>query len=559
MKKSALLSVAIFCSLGMSAQSPMDAYTLSQSDLRGTARFMSMAGAFTALGGDLSTLTQNPGGIGIYRSQEVGLSVYINAVGTSAPDLNSGKNSLTRFDLSNVGYVGTFNLGGTMQTISWGFSYNRQKSFARNYSGSGMGMPTSVTNYIAMCAFGNAPDQLGLNISNDYNPYFDSDLPWINILAYNAGAINPIVNRNLDTGMLELTSEYEGLYQYGTTLQDGTRVPRTSGRAEFNIAERGYVDEYSFNIGGNVANVVYWGLGLGINDIKFEQTSTYKESMQNAVVPRSASDATMGTTLGAANYNLFNSSRISGTGFNVKLGVIVKPINELRIGFAVHTPTWYSLQTQYYATNDLSTRINNNAGQPTLPGTAGNDYTEDAVYDWNLKAPWRMMVGVAGVLGGRAILSLDYEMKAYQSMTVSDGQGRAYTDYNSMISTDYKPESTIRIGAEYRLTPQFSARLGYAHTTSAIDQKVANNDLEVITTGCNPSYSTFADTNYITAGLGFRTGGFYADLAYVYRHNTSTYHAFTAFEDYDGYWTEAPTAKINTNSNQVVISLGYKF
>ena len=49
------------------AQSTVDAYTLSQSDLRGTARFMSMGGAFTALGGDLSTLNQNPAGVGISR------------------------------------------------------------------------------------------------------------------------------------------------------------------------------------------------------------------------------------------------------------------------------------------------------------------------------------------------------------------------------------------------------------------------------------------------------------------------------------------------------------
>ena len=57
----------------MSAQSATDAYQVSQYDLKGTARFMSMAGAFGALGGDLSTLSQNPAGIGVYRSNELGL------------------------------------------------------------------------------------------------------------------------------------------------------------------------------------------------------------------------------------------------------------------------------------------------------------------------------------------------------------------------------------------------------------------------------------------------------------------------------------------------------
>ena len=37
----------------------------------GTARFMSMGGAFTALGGDISTLSQNPAGIGVFRTSEM--------------------------------------------------------------------------------------------------------------------------------------------------------------------------------------------------------------------------------------------------------------------------------------------------------------------------------------------------------------------------------------------------------------------------------------------------------------------------------------------------------
>ena len=72
-------------------------------------------------------------------------------------------------------------------------------------------------------------------------------------------------------------------------------------------------------------------------------------------------------------------------------------------------------------------------------------------------------------------------------------------------------------------------------------------------------YNLNNDINYITAGLGYRAGGFYADLAYVHRQMTSTYHCFTPFTDYDGYWSQAPSAKITDNSNQLVLTLGYKF
>lgn len=50
MKKIVPLAAAVMIPAMLHAQSPVDAYNLSQTELRGTARFMSMAGAFTALG-----------------------------------------------------------------------------------------------------------------------------------------------------------------------------------------------------------------------------------------------------------------------------------------------------------------------------------------------------------------------------------------------------------------------------------------------------------------------------------------------------------------------------
>ena len=61
----------------MGAQTAYDAYQISRYDLRGTARFMSMGGAFGALGGDLSVLGQNPGGIGVYRKSDIGITLDI--------------------------------------------------------------------------------------------------------------------------------------------------------------------------------------------------------------------------------------------------------------------------------------------------------------------------------------------------------------------------------------------------------------------------------------------------------------------------------------------------
>ena len=78
MKRKLMAAVVAALPAILMAQSAPDVYILSQTDLRGTARFMSMGGAFTALGGDLSTLTQNPAGIGVYRRSEIGATLDIS-------------------------------------------------------------------------------------------------------------------------------------------------------------------------------------------------------------------------------------------------------------------------------------------------------------------------------------------------------------------------------------------------------------------------------------------------------------------------------------------------
>ncbi len=176
------------------------------------------------------------------------------------------------------------------------------------------------------------------------------------------------------------------------------------------------------------------------------------------------------------------------------------------------------------------------------------------------------MAGVAGVIGGRAILSVDYQYDAYGDLKLKYSGGDAMTLNNDNIARYYKGTSTIRVGAEYRLTPRLSLRAGYSHTSTASGSELenANTDLnksgmEVSTAGMNPSYNVNNATRYITCGLGYKVNGFYFDLAYVNKHRTSTFNAFTPFVDYDKVWTQAPTAKLTDNSSQIVATIGYRF
>ncbi|MDE6403158.1 MAG: outer membrane protein transport protein [Muribaculaceae bacterium] len=525
----------------MMAQSAIDAYNMSQSDLRGTARFMSMAGAFGALGGDLSTLTQNPAGIGVYRGSEIGITIDLNMASSKTGSLTgpSLTDKSTHFYCNNLGYVGTARLDSeTMPFFSWGASYNRAASFDRTFSGAIGSLNTSMSNYVANFSNGYSPDVLGE--TTGYNPFVNSDADWMSIMAYNSYMISP-------SGP---GGTYNGLWVPGTTI----------GNSEFSTRERGYVDEYSINFGGNVMNTVYWGLGIGITDISMTSDTYYDEELNDADV---YDKETNSITPGNAYTVLRNHSNTSGNGVNIKLGVIVKPINEFRIGLAVHTPTWYNMSTHYASTIDYSYGYNLDAQGKPLSSNVGQYYSDDAYYDWHMRSPWRLIASAAGVIGGRFIISADYEYKAYQDMRVATGNGYGTFETDPYITQDvkayYKPTNTLRLGAELRVTPQFSVRAGYSHSTTSVN-KDFNDGLEyVTTTGTNPAYTFNKGTDYITLGLGYRTGGFYIDAAYVYKKTASTWHGFTSFDDVDGKWAMAPMAKLDTNNNNLVLSIGYKF
>ena len=72
------LGLALLLPAGAAAQSAVDAYNITPTQQRGTARFISMGGAFTSLGGDISSMTQNPAGLGIYRKSDIGLTFDVS-------------------------------------------------------------------------------------------------------------------------------------------------------------------------------------------------------------------------------------------------------------------------------------------------------------------------------------------------------------------------------------------------------------------------------------------------------------------------------------------------
>lgn len=536
----AALASAIAISAG--AQSAVDAYTITPTQLRGTARFVSMGGAFTSLGGDLSCMTQNPAGLGIYRSSDIGLTFDISSRKFGA-QTDAGKYSASRTPVKfdNFGYVGVSNLNGALRSIQWGVSYNRLAVFDRTTTGYNMPTGNSLTNYIASYTNGTVADDMVDNSSTNYDPYFDSQADWLSVLAYNSFMINNLPGTS---------DRYCGLFGSGTT-----------GDALYTIHEHGYTDEYNIDFAGNVSDVLFWGLGVGIVDMEYVSESNYSESMEGAMVYDQALD---GLTTGNAGFNLYNYRRIGGSGANLKFGVIVRPIEALRIGLAVHTPTWMHLshngvgETDYNYTPEVS-------GQ-TRPTNSGYAYTPDYDYRSRLNTPWRFMVGASVLVGTKAILSADYERVAYNDMRMKKEEvdPRGYltghfvdnTYVNEDIKNYFKAANILRVGLEYRISRHVSARAGYNFQSSSVKSEANSGQTEIFTSGTDPSYRFDDATQNISLGLGYRYKSWYIDLAYQHTRQKGTYHAYTDYAGADG---PAPTASLTATHNNVVISTGFRF
>ncbi|MDD2961407.1 MAG: outer membrane protein transport protein [Muribaculaceae bacterium] len=528
--KNLLALTCLLVPMFIQAQDANDVYRLSQTDLKGTARFVSMAGAFGALGGDLSTLTQNPAGIGVYRSSDVGVSLNFDFQSATAKQNNQnvGATNQFKFNCNNAGYVGAYNLNSDLvPNFNWGFTYNRAASFNRHTKGGINNLNSSLSNYIAWGTDLAGVSEGDLATSKGFDPYQDGNAPWLSILAYDSYLINPNSQGE----------NFQGLYGDGT-LANG----------EFETIEEGGINEYSINLGGNIAHKIYWGLGFGITDINYESYTYYGESMTNAYI----TDSKGVKTKGEADYGLQNGLHTYGSGYNLKFGLIFKPVNSFRLGFAFHTPTYYSLKDEAWA--DMGFEYSNDIGSGSA--VTNNSYYGESWYQ--IRTPWKFIASVAAIVGKKGIISFDYEYIGYQTMSVLSDRGYEYLDTKSRIGDYYKASSIFRIGGEYRVNNKLSVRAGYSYQTSPVNDEAYNNRMNIYASGTIPSYSFMKMQQYITVGLGYRYKSIYTDLAYSNQRKESEFHAFSPVLYSNGI-EPSPTAKLIDTNNQLVFTFGLRF
>lgn len=542
MKRITCLFISAFLLAGgvVNAQGEMDAYKLSQTDLNGTARYLGMSGAFGALGGDISSMSTNPAGLGIYRSSEVVTTISISSSKANAIwNGSSADASKTKFNFDNIAYVGYFPTGNDEGIVGWnmGVSYNRVKNFNRSYRLNGA-QDFSLADYVADLAYDVNPSDF--KPTTTYDPYFNSGISWLAILGSDAGFIDPYNGRN----------EYHSAF--GQQGPNGWE-PFSPQNVDLEVNEKGSIGQYNFSFATNISDLVFLGATVAVTDVDYSMTSRYTEDF---------------TTIDQL--WLDNGLSVSGTGYAFNVGAIVRPTDFLRLGVAYNSPTWYKM-TDYFHGEAQSIINNKEWNVVNTPDYQAADY--------HLRTPDRWIFSAAGV-GRNFLVSVDYEMTNYNRMNLKDIDGYELQATDD-IKKDFGVSGTLKVGAEVKVTPQFSVRAGTMWRTSPMKQHVKDglpplNDEGTFYTqavgvaGTTPNYTVDKGTNSYSFGLGYRfTPNFYADLACVYRIYKedayafpSTFHAGISSEDVllkDGYMVKSDPASLKTKTTQVALTLGYKF
>ncbi|WP_308746069.1 outer membrane protein transport protein [uncultured Bacteroides sp.] len=550
MKKIIAVACALCFVAGVSAQTIYDAAKLAERDLNGTARFVGMGGAMGALGGDISTMGTNPAGIGIYRSNDIMTSFSYSAYGTESKYLGQTfNNDKNQWSFDNIGFVFASKIGNqtALRYVNFGFNYKRTKSFYKNMTMGGlMGVVDDKIFVSQVNQMGQqATDAVWYDKDNyDFNgadAYSNNRLGWLGIMGYQGYLTNSVLDKGYD--------------RYDPVVPD-------EAEAYFNSNERGGISQYDFNVALNVNDRVYLGLTIGAYDVNYKKTTLYDEDYGNG-----------------EGYELASFNRIKGSGVDVKFGAIFRPFESspFRIGFAIHTPTFYNLTYENGAsmTSDVYLKEVQDGNKPFYvrddkPGkdavTTRESFDANGgrriEQDFRLSTPWRFNASLGYTVGTSLALGAEYEYEDYSSMKFKYPEGDEMVDQNTTIKEFMKGVHTFRIGAEYKVIPEFAFRLGYNYSTTAFKENDAYKWIPVNSTLTDTDFANSQSHSNYTIGIGYRGKAFYADLAYQYSmYKEKFYPFYNDLETSPGVWeivTPQATKVTNTRS-QVLLTLGMRF
>ncbi len=493
MKKTIFLFfAAVGLSSNLTAQNEHDALRYSQFGITGTARSLGFGGALGSIGADFGSLSVNPAGLGFYRSSEVLITpLFGNIHSQSDYRGNSTEGNRYNLSLANGGMVYTTDeLSGNWEALNFGIGWNRVADFNRNINFNAVNDESTMLDKFQNDLDGYSTGQI------DYSMF-----SFPTVLSYDTYLLNP----NADS------TSYSHVIGNNAVEQTGS------------ITQRGAIDEYVLSIGANYNNRLSIGATLGLPYLHYRENFSYEEKN------------TADSTSDFQSYQLNSTSRTEGTGVNFKFGLIYRA-GWLRIGGAVHSPTYYDMNDHYSS--------NMTANFDTITHTVESP---KGAYNYNLTTPWRLIGSASLVVMKMGFITVDYEWLDYSQAFYSfnndalgDDNDLYANEINQKISALYGTAQNIRMGAEVALG-SFRVRAGYAMSSSPLLQHEG-------------SFNEAGSMKAISFGGGIREEDIFVDLAYVRTMTKDSRELYTA----EG---AENTAVLNTDitNGSLVLTMGVKF
>ena len=558
MKRHIFYIVLCLCSAMAMAQETYESAQLATEDLNGTARYIGMGGAMEALGADISTMGTNPAGIGMFRRSWIGISggatIQSGQGNNNAMAGMSTSNGKSNADMNQAGFIYS-NKFSYNSHFNLGFNYHKSRNFNQIISAANSLDENSSSSKLSWMRRANY---------NDYTPSAAYPRPinsaGITLLDYyNLRAVNdPIFDKFSDKEIY-----YRPANAYNA-LRDNT----------------GYISEFDFNFSANFNDRVYIGLTFGLKDVNYKSEYNYKETLL---------DGAYGYPAG--NYSFYENRKISGTGFDLKFGAIIRPseYSPFRFGLYMHTPTWYDLTCESTLITSAHAEVNGNIFDGPMRKYNPSDVSNSFRYDYRIVTPWKFGASVGHTFGKMVAIGATYEYADYSTIknriktgrvvsTYYDGWGPYSSSYNTYSDdtqmnnhTDktLKGVSLVKIGVEVKPSQLLALRVGYNYQSAIYkeDGKKSTTINAVRSIGYDYStqdYVNWKDTHRITFGMGFTFDKNWAlDLSYQYALQNGDYHPFSSMtlnsgdvEDRECY--DNPTT-VKNKRHMINATLGYRF
>ena len=517
--KTRLLYLASLALLAMPAvaQETYENTKLIDNDLNGTARYVGMGGAMEALGADISTMSTNPAGVGLFRKSKVDGSLSVTSQEKYKSFGNADKTALSFDQLGIVYSMKQWN--GSY--LNFGFNYRKSRNFNQILSAASVlnGASQNKLTYLKL-------SKGVVESTNDLN-YTQVDYLYDSYLIGEDGEID------------------------GKPVRTYYYYP--ADRYIFDSGDKGYIGEYDFNVSGNLGNRWYLGLTVGIHDVHYNGYSEYAEHLEE-------------NAEGIDNMALIDSRKITGTGFDVKLGAIFRPIEEspFRIGAYIHTPTFYDLTTSNYTVL-----------------TDGKDaFNSSESLSFKVNTPWKFGLSLGHTVDNVLALGVTYEYADYGSMDSREKDGSYYDswygDYYETSSSDksmnrhtertLKGVHTLKVGGEVKVAPHFAVRAGYNYLSGMYDMNDGYKDGTIYSQGSyyasQTAYTNWKATNRLTCGVGYSFNNFNIDFAYQYSTTKGEFHPFMNYfagADEPENNNVASGVDVKNNRHQFLMTVGYRF